>query len=91
MINEKEDFINALESYVLGELHRTSCPADYNNESLQIVDARNHLFCNVGSVGTDEERAIFALRDLCCINEDSMELVPNRQRLATIAKEYGLE
>lgn len=91
MLNEKQDFIDALENYVLDELRRTAMPADYNNESVRVVDARNHLFQNVGKAGTDEEDGIYALRDLCRVDEDTMEMIPNRQRFAAIAKEFGLE
>lgn len=91
MTNEKEDFVNALDSYVQTELRRTAEPAEYNNESIEIVDARNHLFRNAGCAGTDEEHGIYALRDLCRVDEDTMEMIPNRQRFAAIAKEFGLD
>lgn len=91
MTNEKKDFIDALESYTLSELRRTATPAEYNNESVEIVDARNHLFRNAGRAGTDEEHGVYALRDLCRVDEDTMEMVPNRQRFAAIAKELGLD
>lgn len=91
MLDERTDFINALESYVLSELRQSAVPADYHNGSVQIADARNHLFRNAGVGGTDEELGIYALRDLCRVDEDTMELVPNRQRFAAIAKELGLD
>lgn len=91
MADEKEDFINALDSYVQAELRSTVEPAEYSNESVEIVDARNHLFRNAGRAGTDEEQSIYALRDLCRVDEETMETVPNRQRLAAIAKELGLD
>jgi len=90
MINEKEDFIQALENYVRSEISQATEPAEYNNESIQIIDARNHLFKNVGKHVTDEEMGIYALRDLCLVDEDTMQMCPNRSRFAAIAKEYGL-
>ena len=90
MLNEKEDFIEALYDFVRAELRDSATPADYNGESVQIIDARNHLFRNAGPCGTDEEAGVYTLRDLCRVDEDTMETVPNRQRFAAIAKEYGL-
>lgn len=91
MINEKAEFVDALDRFIQSELRHSSEPADYNTESIEIVDARNHLFRNVGNKGTDEELGFFAIRDLCHLDEDTMEFVPNRMRLAAIAREYGLE
>lgn len=91
MINEKADFVNALDRFIRSELRHASEPADYNTDSIEIIDARNHLFRNVGNKGTDEELGFFAIRDLCHIDEDTMDLVPNRMRLEAIAKESGLE
>lgn len=82
------DFINALESYVASELRAGGQPADYNNEALQIIDARNAVFRNVGRRPTDESDDVYALRDLCRVDEATMELVPDRERLARIARNY---
>ncbi len=88
MYNETDEFVNALDSYIRAELRRSMQPADYNNEALRIVDARNHLFTNVGVHATDEEEDIYALRELCCVDEDTLELVPNRMKLRAIARSY---
>lgn len=90
MLDARQDFIDALEAFVRSELRTSAIPADYHQDSIQVIDARNHLFRNAGARGTDEEAAIYALRDLCRVDEDTMELVPNRQRFAAIAKELGL-
>lgn len=90
MLNEQKDFINALERFIQNELKASGEPADYNNHAIEIIDARNHLFRNVGIHGTDEACGIFAIRSLCHIDEDSMEMVPDRQRLAALAREFGL-
>lgn len=52
------DFIDALERYVADQLRQGAEPPEYNPEALQIVDARNHLFVNVGRRDDDEEHDI---------------------------------
>ncbi len=88
MIDETADFVDALESYVKAELRTSAEPAEYNSEAIEIVDARNHLFRNVGRQSTDEELGIYAIRDLCHVDEDTMETIPNRQKFRAIAKNY---
>lgn len=88
MIDEIADFVDALESYVKAELRTSLEPAEYNNEAIEIIDARNHLFRNVGRQATDEELNIFALRDLCHVDEVTMDTIPNRMKLKSIAKNY---
>lgn len=88
MINEKQEFIEALHAYVSEQLRLSAEPADYNSEAIRIVDARNHLFANVGRRRTDEELGIYAIRDLCRVDEDTMEVVPDRMRFQAIAKDY---
>lgn len=90
MFDEKKDFIDALEAFVKAELRASIEPADYNSEAIEIVDARNHLFRNIGRGATDEEHNIYAIRDLCRVDEDTMETVPDRMRFAAIAREYGI-
>lgn len=88
MIDQTTDFVNALESFVKAELRLSMEPADYNNEAIEIIDARNHLFRNVGHQSTDEELGIYAIRDLCLVDEDTMETIPNRMKFLSIARTY---
>lgn len=60
----------------------------YNNEAIEIIDARNHLFRNVGRMHTDESLNIYAIRDLCHVDEETLETVPNRMKFKAIAKNY---
>lgn len=90
MLNEKEDFVEALARYVDDALRHAAGGGDYISGAVQIVDARNHLFREAGNRSTDEEAGIYALRDLCRVDEDTLDTVPNRQRFAAIAREYGL-
>lgn len=88
MLDLKTDFVNALESFLKAELRASGEPADYNNEAIRIVDARNHLFVNVGRQQTDQELGIYSIRDLCHVDEESLETVPDRMRFLSIAREY---
>ena len=63
---------------------------NYNVEALEIVDARNHLFRHAGKRVTDESENIYALRDLCHVDEMSLDFVPDRQRMAAIARNFFL-
>lgn len=90
MLHEKTDFVDALDQFIRSELRHSAEPADYNTDSIEIVDARNHLFRNAGKKGTDEELGFYTIRDLCHIDEDTMDFVPNRQRLFALAREFGL-
>lgn len=88
MMDEKEDFVEALLRYVAAELRASFEPAEYNNEAVRIVDARNHLFQNVGRQANDEERGIYTLRSLCHVDEDTFDTVPDPARIRSIAKNY---
>lgn len=88
MIDQTTDFVDALERYVQAELRASMEPADYNNEAIEVVDARNHLFRNVGRQTTDEELGIYAIRDLCHVDEVTLETVPNRMKFRAIARNY---
>lgn len=88
MYNDTDEFVNALDSFVRAELRLSMQPADYNNEAVQIVDAHNHLFRNVGVRATDEEEDVYAIRELCHVDEDTLDLMPNRMKLQAIARNY---
>lgn len=83
-----KDFVDALEQFVRCELVSGSEPADYNSDSVQVVDARNALFRNVGKLGIDEEHDIYAIRSLCRIDEATMDIVPDRGRIESLARNY---
>ena len=88
MREEIKDFVDALESYVKAQLLASGEPADYNVEALEITDARNHLFRPAGKRATDEAENIYALRDLCRVDETSLDFVPDRQRMEAIARNF---
>lgn len=88
MTTDVKDFVDALEAYVRAELTASGEPADYNVDALEVVDARNHLFRPAGRRATDEAENIYALRDLCRVDEESMTFVPDRGRMAAIARNY---
>lgn len=88
METDKADFVDALLAFVKEELQRSGEPADYNVEALRVVDARNHIFRPAGKLPTDEADDIYALRDLCRVDEETMEMVPDRGRIAAVARNY---
>ena len=52
-----DDFVEALLNYVNAALRASGEAADYCQEALRVVDARNHLFASAGIHRTDEEQA----------------------------------
>lgn len=88
MSEDVKDFVTALGNYVRDAISHSGEPADYNVEAVHIVDARNHIFRPAGRRPTDEAEDIYALRDLCHLDTDIMELVPDRGRLRTVARNY---
>lgn len=88
MTPDAEDFVRALHDYVLERLAASGETADYCTEALRVVDARNHLFVPAGRRATDEADDVYALRDLCRPDEDTMELRPDGGRLAAVARNF---
>ena len=88
MSDDMTDFIDALAAYVAERLAGGDVAPDYNVERVLIVDARNHLFRPAGKGGTDEADELYALRELCRVDEDTMDLVPDRGRLERVARNY---
>ena len=83
-MSEITDFVEALRRCIVTELRAGKEAPDYNAEAIEVVDARNHLFRNVGIKATDEAENIYALRDLCRLDED-MELIPDDVRMRRVA------
>lgn len=88
--SELTDFVDALLAYTESALRASGELPDYCQEAVRIIDARNHLFVSAGVHRTDEEHSIYALRDLCALDEDSMELVPDRMKCAAVGRNFGL-
>ena len=86
----QEEFVQALLDYVGAALRNSAVDPDYCQEAVQIVDARNHLFRSVGSHRTDEEQGIYALRDLCVLDDERMCIVPDAGRCRSVARDFGL-
>lgn len=90
-MNEKEDFILALADYVRSALLQSGVPADYTTDAVEVVDARNHLFRTVPHSTTDEADNIYALRDLCRVDEDTLEYTVDTGRLSSVARNFFSE
>lgn len=86
MNKQEDDFVEALFQYVSSELHHVH-DMTYCREAIRILDARNHLFQRVGECKTDEAAGVYALIDLCMMNE-WMETLPDRQRMQRVARNY---
>ena len=85
MQEEINEFVEALYRFVADEIKRVADPI-YSQEGIKIVDARNRL---TDAVRTDEAEDTYALSDLCMVDE-SMQTVPNRQRMYRIARNHWL-
>lgn len=88
MNDEQRDFVAALLAYVRAALASAGEAADYCREAVRIVDARNHLFCPAGRRATDESENVYALRDLCRLDEDTLEMMPDEGRVASISRNF---
>lgn len=84
----KQEFIGALLAYVAAALAAVGGADDYCREAVRIVDAHNCLFRPAGRRATDEADDVYALRDLCRLDEDTLELVPDEGRVASIARNF---
>lgn len=87
---ETKAFIEALLHYVKAALQHSGVDPDYCQEAVQIIDARNHLFRSAGVHRTDEAQGIYALRDLCVLDETTMMLVPDAARCRSVARDFGM-
>ena len=87
-MDEVKDFVDALAAYVGAVLEAGDGMADYNVEAVCVVDARNHLFRTVCGLYPDEAEAVYPLRGLCRVDEETLELVPDRQRMAAVARDF---
>jgi hypothetical protein len=58
---------------------------EYCMDLIEIADPYNCLFRNIGSGSQDESRNIYRLTDLCMLDE-TMQWVPNRNRIRRIAE-----
>lgn len=83
-----EHFIEALERFVVAEIRASGEPADYNHDAVEILDARNHLFRKRENCATDEEHNIYALREFFCIDDDTLDFIPDRGRMKSVARNW---
>lgn len=81
------DFAEALCCFVSRQL--TGIDGEYVRGAVQILDARNQLFRLLPHQTTDEATDIYALADLCRVDED-MQTVPDINRAFAVARNYFL-
>ena len=81
----EEEFAEALCHFVRRALNGQD--GVYIQGAARILDARNHLFALLPHQATDEGADIYALADLCHLNDD-METEPDIYRALAIARHY---
>jgi hypothetical protein len=84
--DEINDFVNALVSFIKNEMDDGE-DMTYSQKAVKIVDARNHLFRKLDNARTDEADDIFALKELCILDDD-MHLLPDMQHIRLVARNY---
>lgn len=86
--DEINDFVDELYAFVRAALTEGGEPADYHKGAVQVVDARLRLFVLLDNHGTDEQLGIVALRELCRIDELTLEMVPDRMKMTALAHDW---
>lgn len=76
----------ALISFVENEI-REQYDVIYSTDCLQIVDARNCIILKLHNMQTDESNDIYAVSDLCYIDED-MRTLPNKEKIIRIVESF---
>ncbi|MCR4921886.1 MAG: hypothetical protein K5945_09340 [Bacteroidaceae bacterium] len=84
---EINEFAEALCLFVQRQLQGQD--GEYVRGAVVILDARNHLFRIVEHRATDEADDVYALADLCCV-DDEMQTVPDMNRALSVARNYFL-
>lgn len=90
MTDETAEFVAALGRYVRQVLASSPEAPEYSHAAVEIADARNHLFRAAGNRPTDETSNVYALRDLCRTDEETLELLPDPGRLTAVARNCGV-
>ena len=80
-----QEFAEALCQYVARILWTQD--GEYIKGAVRILDARNHMFQELPHQQTDESADIYALNDLCHVNEN-METESDMNRAIGIARNY---
>jgi len=80
-----KEFAEALCRIVWEELKEQD--GEYAKGAIKILDARNHLFRRLSHQMTDEASDIYALSDLCHVDEE-MRTVPDINRALAVARNY---
>ena len=81
------EFAEALCRLVARELQQQD--GEYVRGAVRVLDARCHLFLLAPHQTTDEAEDVFALSDLCRVDED-MQTIPDMNRALSVARNYFL-
>ncbi len=79
------EFAEALCHHVAGELAEQD--GEYVRSAVEVVDARNHIFRTLPCRDTDETEDIYALSDLCRVDEE-MNTKPDMNKALSVARNY---
>lgn len=85
---DKQRFIEGLTRFVAEALHRADEGGDYIRGSVQVLDARNVLFRLSPLHSTDEEQDRYALRELCKVDDESLQTIPDAGHIERVARNY---
>lgn len=83
-----DHFCQALLRHIDHALQAYHGDAEYCHAAVQILDARNALFAHLDCAATDEERSIYALRDLCRMDPDTLLMRPDSLKVKAVARNF---
>lgn len=81
----RQEFASALCQHVAELLREQDCA--YPQGAVHVIDARNHIFVDLPTQSTDEAADVYALADLCHVDE-SMDTLPDMNRALSVARNY---
>ena len=84
---DTEAFVEALTGYVADAVRRCG-DMEYCHEAVKICDARNPRFQSLTDAATDEEHSVYALRELCRLDADTMSWHANEGRIRAVARDF---
>ena len=83
--SDYEGFVSALQYYVNSTIKEQD--VEYSQIAIKIVDARNYFFRKEIVGPTDESSDVFALRDMCMLDEN-MKQIACEYKIRNIARNY---
>lgn len=85
---DQKEFVDAIMNFLNETIKGSDIALEYSYVAVKVIDARNHLFQIVEQSTTDEAANVYALRDLCRMEEGTLEMIVDEGRLKSIARNY---